>query len=252
MDKPLATPEQQSKRPLYLQVSDTLREEIVSGVYPVGARLPTEDALCDRFSVSRYTVREALRLLREDGLVSSRKRAGTVVTPPRLTGSDIQQVMSINDLLALGSDTVFKIDSIQTVTADAQLSLRAGMPEGEEWLRVQGFRYAENATAPSCRTEFYINRAYAAVGRLLQRHQGPVFPLIEDLFGISIIKVDQQISASLLGAELAGKLEVEEASAALEIRRTYSTTNAMIAQITLNTHPAARFQHSMSMRRVRS
>lgn len=49
----------------YLQVARTLRKEIVDGVYPVGSQLPTEHELCQRFSVSRYTVREALRRLRK-------------------------------------------------------------------------------------------------------------------------------------------------------------------------------------------
>src|SRR5262249_18254501 len=56
----------------YLQVARTLRKEIVDGVYPVGSQLPTEHELCERFAVSRYTIREALRRLREDNLVSSR------------------------------------------------------------------------------------------------------------------------------------------------------------------------------------
>jgi DNA-binding transcriptional MocR family regulator len=64
---------------LYLQIARALKKEIVEGVYPVGSQLPTEDELCKRFSCSRYTVREALRRLREDGLVSSRPRAGTLV-----------------------------------------------------------------------------------------------------------------------------------------------------------------------------
>jgi DNA-binding GntR family transcriptional regulator len=71
-----------SDDPLYMQVVRALKDEIVSGIYPVGSQLPTEEELCDRFSVSRYTVREALRRLREDSLVSSRQGAGTTVVPP--------------------------------------------------------------------------------------------------------------------------------------------------------------------------
>ena len=73
----------------------------MDGVYPVGSQLPTEHELCERFSVSRYTVREALRRLREDNLVSSRPRAGTLVVP-RST-SDSYDVMSINDLVAFAT-----------------------------------------------------------------------------------------------------------------------------------------------------
>src|ERR1700752_354811 len=104
--------------PLYLQVSRALKEEIVGGVYPVGSQLPTEDALCERFSVSRYTVREALRRLREDNLVSSRQGAGTTVVPPRPSDSYVHEVMSINDLVAFATDVRFAIDTIEMIEID--------------------------------------------------------------------------------------------------------------------------------------
>jgi DNA-binding GntR family transcriptional regulator len=240
-----------SKSPLYLQVASTLREEIVRGAYPVGSLLPTEDRLCNRFSVSRYTVREALRLLREDGLVSSRRGAGTVVVPPSPPGTDSRQVMSINDLVAFATSTRFAIETISTVEMDRRRSERTGLAVGEDWLEVRGYRYAEEQDTPVCWTEYYINRDYAAVGRILQRHAGPVFPLIEDMFGQLIVEVHQQISATLIPTALVSDLKVEEGSAALEVRRTYKTASEKIAQVTINTHPADRFQHSMTMRRVR-
>src|ERR1700755_2612687 len=93
----------------YLQVARTLRKEIVDGVYPVGSQLPTEHELCARFAVSRYTVREAPRRLRDDNLVASRPRAGTLVVPRMTSNSYAQDVMSINDLLAFASGAQFSI-----------------------------------------------------------------------------------------------------------------------------------------------
>lgn len=238
--------------PLYLRIARALKEEIVSGVYSVGSLLPTEDELCRRFGVSRYTVREALRILRDDGLVSSRKGAGTVVLLPRSSASDIQQVMSINDLLDFAAGTRFAIESIKTTGIDAKLAARTGLPGGEEWLQVCGYRHADSSDSPVCWAEYYINRAYAAVGRLLQRHSGPIFPLIEDMFGESISEVHQQLSATLISPALAAGLKVKPGSAALEVRRTYKTADGKIAQVTINTHPGSRFQHSMIMRRVKA
>lgn len=237
--------------PLYQQVARALKEEILDGVYPVGSRLPTEGGLCERFTVSRHTVREALRLLRDDGLVSSRQGAGTVVIAPRASGANIQQVMSIDDLLAFASGTRFDIDSIAMVSIDKKLGIRTGLASGEEWLEVDGYRHLEEVDVPVCRTEYYINRAFAALGRLLQRYRGPIFPLIEDMFGQNIVEVDQQISAILLDRGLAGGLGAEPGSAALEVRRAYRSSDGNIAQVTINTHPASRFQHSMTMRRVK-
>jgi GntR family transcriptional regulator len=234
----------------YLQVARVLRKEIVDGIYPVGSQLPTEHELCERFEVSRYTIREALRRLRDDNLVASRPRAGTLVVPRPATNSYAQDVMSINDLLAFAAGAQFSIDSTEMVTIDDELAARTGLAAGTEWLAVRGYRQG-NGAAPICRTEYYINRAFAAVGRLLQRHTGPIFPLIEDLFGVSIAEVHQEISAVVISSELAEGLQAEAGTAALEMRRTYTTSDGEIAQVTINTHPAARYRHSMTMRRVK-
>ena len=42
-----------SKSPLYMQVAQELKAEIVNGVYPVGSLIPTEDEMCKRFSISQ-------------------------------------------------------------------------------------------------------------------------------------------------------------------------------------------------------
>ncbi|HZQ33604.1 MAG TPA: GntR family transcriptional regulator [Mycobacterium sp.] len=235
----------------YLQVARTLRKEIVDGVYPVGSHLPTEHELCQRFAVSRYTVREALRRLRDDNLVASRPRAGTLVVPRTTSNSYAQDVMSINDLLAFAAGAEFTIDSNAMVTIDDELAARTGLSAGSEWLAVRGYRRAGDDSAPVCRTEYYINRSFAAVGRLLQRHSGPIFPLIEDLFGITVVEVHQQIAAVVIDADLAEGLKVEEGSAALEMQRTYKTSDGELAQVTINIHPSSRFRHSMTMRRVK-
>jgi DNA-binding GntR family transcriptional regulator len=67
------------------QVYGRLLEDIVSGSYEVGDRLPAEKDLASSFAVSRPVVREALTRLAADGLVSARQGAGTFITrlPPR-------------------------------------------------------------------------------------------------------------------------------------------------------------------------
>ena len=58
--------------PLYLQIKDTLLAQIKSGVYTCGQQIPTESALADIFSVSRVTIRKALKedMVRNAGEVS--------------------------------------------------------------------------------------------------------------------------------------------------------------------------------------
>jgi len=72
------------RRPAYAQVADDLRRQIVSGALTAGDHLPSEDALADRYHVSRSTVREALRVLTSQNLVVTTRgvTGGTFVAVP--------------------------------------------------------------------------------------------------------------------------------------------------------------------------
>lgn len=65
--------------PLVQRVHQELRARIASGEYAANSRLPGEHDLSARFGVSRPVIREALRRLRDDGLIFSRQGSGTFV-----------------------------------------------------------------------------------------------------------------------------------------------------------------------------
>ena len=62
-------------------VAERLRKAILQGAYGHGRRMPAERQIAQALSVSRGTVREALKLLREDGMVERRVGIGTFVAP---------------------------------------------------------------------------------------------------------------------------------------------------------------------------
>lgn len=68
-------------RPLYLQIAESLEDEIKSGRYPVGHRFPAEPNLAAAFGVSRLTLRHALTVLEHRGLIDRRvgRQGGTFV-----------------------------------------------------------------------------------------------------------------------------------------------------------------------------
>ena len=68
-----------AEQPKYLQVADTLRREIADGIFRDGQTLMTEEELRMRFDVSRQTIRQAISLLEDDGLVDRRRGSGTYV-----------------------------------------------------------------------------------------------------------------------------------------------------------------------------
>lgn len=66
--------------PLYKKIYASLKEKIAAGTYRPGDRLPCERELCGQYGVERVTVRKALQLLSEDGLIEKRTGIGSFVT----------------------------------------------------------------------------------------------------------------------------------------------------------------------------
>jgi len=82
---------------LVTRVSNELRGDLASGIYPVGGRLPSESALCSRFGVSRPTLRTALRELEALGLVRTQHGVGTFVNEPRTVRVGLERLDSMTE-----------------------------------------------------------------------------------------------------------------------------------------------------------
>jgi len=239
-----------SRPPLYQRLVAVLRDEIIKGIHPVGSKLPTEEELTARFEVSRHTVREALRQLRLDGLVSSRRGAGTTVCRPGGEQPYVHEVQSINDLIQYAASTEFKAGDAVIVQSDVALAALIGGDVGQQWLRIEGMRYADEPARPVCWTQVYIRREYAGVSRLVGRQGTAVYELIEQLYGVRIAAVTQVVQAHLLPGQLAQRLDVDPGSMGIEVVRTYRLTTGAVAEVAVNYYPAERFKFSMTLRRA--
>ncbi|WP_030691679.1 FadR/GntR family transcriptional regulator [Streptomyces globisporus] len=90
------------------QVIAELRNQITSGEWPVGSRIPTEPELVEQLGVARNTVREAVRALAHNGLLDIRQGSGTYVVATselagvmhrRFAGSDPRHVAELRSTL---------------------------------------------------------------------------------------------------------------------------------------------------------
>ncbi len=72
--------DQKGNKPLYISIYDQLYNQIMNGIFPPESKLPTEHELAKMFGVSRMTLRQALSLLQDDGLVKSIHGKGSYIT----------------------------------------------------------------------------------------------------------------------------------------------------------------------------
>src|SRR5699024_8529985 len=68
-----------TKKILYQEVSNTLKNRIISGKYEIDTMLPMENELVDEFKVSKITVRKAVQLLEDDCYVQKQSGKATIV-----------------------------------------------------------------------------------------------------------------------------------------------------------------------------
>lgn len=85
-----------SYKPLYVQVKDYLMEQIHSGIYPVGAQLPTERELMTSLHVGRATVRSALSELEHEGHIIKKHGIGTFVSEEPNHGFTFEPLISLS------------------------------------------------------------------------------------------------------------------------------------------------------------
>ena len=117
-DGSISAPEQGSEESLAAKVAASLRQDIVEGHLEPGERIK-QDAVAQRLEVSRLPVREALRQLESEGLVSLERDVGARVTP--LERSNLLEIFLIREALepALVAAAVKRIDEPQLDVARA-------------------------------------------------------------------------------------------------------------------------------------
>ena len=209
------TADRDKEPPLYQQVVHALRQDIVQGVYAVGQNLPAEHELCERFGLSRHTVREALRELRASGLVVSRQGSGTTVARQD-SGAQyyLHQSGSLSDLLQYTNSARWDFELTEE-TVGKSMAARLESRPGERWLRLEGARYSPSSPTPIYWTQAYLHGDYAGVARLLERRTVPIFELIEDMYGVRVGEVKQVMRGRTAPAGVAALLGLGKAAACL-------------------------------------
>lgn len=160
--------------PLFTLIAETLRNEITTGQYPPGAKLPTEAALAERFGVNRHTVRHALQALADAGLVYARRGSGVFVRARPMDYPLGRRVRFIQNISASGKTPSRRISRVETLPASAEDIAALALTEGEAVHVVEGVSLADGQPVAAFRSVFPAGRfptlpvAIAACGSITQ------------------------------------------------------------------------------------
>ena len=118
-----------SFEPAYVQLVNILRSQIASGQFRPGERLPPESQLCRRYQVSPMTVRRAINILLQQGLVSTTQGRGTFVKAMEL-GAVVFGLDELQYIFSRNAGSKVKLLEVRIVRAEEDIAAKLELDRG--------------------------------------------------------------------------------------------------------------------------
>ncbi len=200
--------------PLYVQVASVLRMRIVSGLWSAGDKIPTLEELEREFEVARVTVRQAVDILREEGLLLARQGLGTFVCNKT---NDRHWVKLASNWSSLVESLKANEPQLLAVKENAQPPSLAGSSGkaalAYTWLRSVQYRYEE----PFSVVSLHLARAVFDLDPNRFRSAAALVA-IDAMDGISLSEAHQTLTIGNADPEIADLLRISIGAPTLESR----------------------------------
>jgi GntR family transcriptional regulator len=233
----------QSGIPRYIQIADLIRRELKGE----GERIPSEHELCARFGVSRPTIRQALDVLVQEGRLYRHAGRGTFSTPSPGGDRRLRVIGSVDDMMALGEETWFKLVGRETVPVPANIAQALRLPPGSSAFRVVGVRHAENG--PFMHMTAYVRKELADVLSQEDLSKTSLVGVVERHLGVTVKFLEQTVDAALAPRHVAEMLQLRPRTPLLLFDRTYFASSGEPVQHVLTYQTSRRYPYRVVLSR---
>lgn len=202
--------------PVYHQLYIILRQQIKDGAFAADMPMPTEMGLCDRFKVSRVSVRRALEMLEREGLIIRKHGVGTYVAPdPGDSGKRIAGLM--DNLITLGLETKARLLKFETNAPLPSFAASAlGVEPDSVGVQIQRLRLYQDK--PLSLTNIYLPARLADLVSPDKIEGRPIMQALE-AGGLKPLSAEQSLSAVTADDYAASLLEVPIGAPLIRLRR---------------------------------
>jgi GntR family transcriptional regulator len=191
-----------------IRVAEQIRQQIAVGRYPTGSRLPPEPELAREMGVSRSTLREALKVLEHDRLITRRRRAGTVVRSRPSVKNSLHHNHGVRDLVqASGKVHGVRDAAIRFADATPLVAELLALPLGESIVTLERIRTADGE--PVVLTIDHIS------SEIVEHAAAPLLPEValyewlKDCCNLEVSYGIAHVEAMLAPTDLARRLDVQ-------------------------------------------
>lgn len=194
------------KLPLWYQVSQSLRASILGRSPDASLRLPTEEQLAAHYGVSVLTMRQALKELEEEGLISRHRRRGTFIEPGARRSTPRRLLGSIDAIVAQQSGERTTILGHGRGRVPGELAEH--FPDTAEVVTYRRLRRDAESDEPTNWAENAVRPDVAARIDLADLERWPMTKVLRDAVGVRISRITDTVEARLADPETAELLQV--------------------------------------------
>ncbi|MEE1942746.1 GntR family transcriptional regulator [Streptomyces sp. TRM 70361] len=194
------------KLPLWYQVSQSLRASILGRSPGAPLRLPTEERLAEHYGVSVLTMRQALKELENEGLISRHRRRGTFIEPGARSGAPVRLLGSVDAIVAQqsGEETTLLGHGPAPVPGE----LAEHFPDLSEAVSYRRLRRDRENGEPTNWADNLVRPELAARVDPDDLARWPMTKVLRDTVGVRISRITDTVQARLADPETAGLLDV--------------------------------------------
>jgi GntR family transcriptional regulator len=203
--------------PLYHQLKASLMKDIDAGRWRPGEQLPTEDALIERFQVSKITVRQALRDLQQLGYIRREQGRGTFVQGPPLEEGPRELKSFTAEMQGHGLTATSRVLEQGLIDAPGDIASCLAVAEGEPVFRLQRLRFADGE--PMGLQTAYVPATLAPGIERLSFADASLYEILAARFGLYPASARETHKAIAVPEDAAPLLRVAAGSPALGAER---------------------------------
>lgn len=220
-----------SGAPLYLQLADILREKIYSRAWPPRGRIPSEYTLMSRFGIARGTVRKALKMLVDEGLLVQVRGSGTFVAEPGISHpAGVRPLSFADSLRQQGKVFETRVLEKRIDAASNTVAGELGVAPGSEVMFMRRVRSVENE--PVMCQESWLNLGECPGLFDIDYTKESLFNAVQQCSGRKIKTSQMRYSARTAGCEYAQLLDCSESAALLLLEQNISLEDGAIIEWT--------------------
>ncbi|MEU6244376.1 GntR family transcriptional regulator [Streptomyces sp. NPDC047024] len=194
------------KLPLWYQVSQSLRASILGRSPQDPLRLPTEEDLARHYGVSVLTMRQALKELEDEGLISRHRRRGTFIEPDARRGAPVRLLGSVDAIVAQQSGMTSEL--LDHGHVPVPTALTEYFPDLTEVAVYHRLRGDESTGEPTNHAVNHIRPELAARIDPADLTRRPMTKVLRDIAGAGIGRITDTVEARLADPETARLLQV--------------------------------------------